>query len=54
MIKNNYYYIGKINKFLIDEYQDTIYTTKVNSKSYWEDKNESFENFMNVSSKEEI
>lgn len=53
MIENNYYYIGKINKFLLDEYQDTIYTTKVNSKSYWEDKNESFENFMNLSSKED-
>jgi len=54
MIKNNYYYLEKINKYLLDEYQDAIYTTRINSKSYWEDMNETFESFMNVSSKEEL
>lgn len=53
MIKNNYYYLEKINKYLLDEYQDAIYTTRINSKSYWEDMNETFESFMNVSSKED-
>ena len=53
MIKNNYYYLEKINNYLLEEFKDIIYMTRVNSKSYWEDKNETFINYINISSKED-
>tara|TARA_B110000879_G_C11164636_1_gene510590 strand:- start:1790 stop:3022 length:1233 start_codon:yes stop_codon:yes gene_type:complete len=53
MIKNNYFYLEKINQYLLDEYEDAIYTTTVNSKIYWENLNEDFINYMTDSNKED-